>query len=575
MNYIDIINENKRLGAELSGTDNYPIAVLSNITVNQIKEILEYKLRLQGVNANIVIGNYDNIVQESHAFNNYKLVVIFWEAINLIDGLQYKCELMSKDEMNELIDKVKSEIDYVIDNLKSVPAVIINKFTPMVFNAYNLVVNNLDYICNELNEYLKNKDTVNLNIVNIEKILARISIDRSTDLRYYYTSKALYTINFYKEYSEFILPIPLSLNGKSKKALIFDCDNTLWKGILGEDGYDNIVMSSNQNGGIPYEEVQSLSLSLENKGVLLGLCSKNNERDVNDVFNNHPHTTLRNDDLTIKMVNWSDKVSNLKTIGERLNIGMDSFVFIDDSDFEIGLVNTHLPMIHTVQVPKSIYRYPVEVRKAMNMFYSPSLSTEDAKRIEMYKEQLMRDEMKQKYHSVDEYLKALQMNITLYRNIDELIPRISQMTQKTNQFNLTTKRYSENEIKCFINDPGVDVLAISVNDKYGDNGVTGLAIIKYQNDCAYIDTFLLSCRVIGRNIEYVLFDEVIKYCINNNIKRIIGEYGKTLKNDQVSDFYDKLNFKILENKDMYTKYELMMNDYKNSNIDYIAVNYGK
>lgn len=575
MTYSEILSENNRLAEELKDQPMYTIAVLSNITVNQIKEILEYYLRSNKINAQVDVGNYDNIVQDSIRFKNHKLVIVFWEISNLIDGLQYKSELMTDIEITEIIDKIKSEINFVLENLKSVQSIIWNKFSNIVFNRYNIEPNNLDRICNELNMYMKATDCSNVSVIDIEKVFANLSIDKAVDLRYFYAAKALYTIDFYKAYVEFILPIPLSLLGRTKKALIFDCDNTLWKGILGEDGFNQIIMSSKQKGGTPYEEVQTLALSLQKKGILLCLCSKNNAPDVDEVFEKNPYMKIRNKHLSLKMINWNDKVSNLREIQRVLNIGFDSFVYIDDSDFELEFINRILPDVTTVKVPQKIFYYPIAIREVINLFYSQTLSPEDIRRGEMYRDQKKRANLKISHKSLIDYLRALEMRMNVFVNEKSHLSRISQMTQKTNQFNLTTKRYTEKEILSFIENPNVDIFSISVSDKIGDSGITGLAIVFKKNQVAHFDTFLMSCRIIGRNIEYTFFDFIIDFLKRIKIKKITAEYIKTTKNGQVNDLFDRLNFQVKIKNDYFSKYELNIDNYKKSDVNYIKINHAK
>lgn len=243
----------------------------------------------------------------------------------------------------------------------------------------------------------------------------------------------------------------MSMNGNTKKAIIFDCDNTLWGGVIGEDGIDNIEMSPNSQKGVIFSEIQSLALALSKKGVIIGLCSKNNYLDVENVFLSHPNIVLLKKYITIEKINWLDKVTNLKNIASELNIGLDSIVFVDDSSFEINLVNEQLPEVRTIQVPKKLYLYPRILRNSIDLFFSISEAEEDKKKLKMYKNQKKRLSSKKKYTSIKDYLKSLHIQITIYLNNISLIPRISQMTQKTNQFNLTTKRYSENDIENFFN----------------------------------------------------------------------------------------------------------------------------
>lgn len=562
MKYSEIIRENKKL--KQNDIPKYQIAVLSNIMVHQSKEICEYSLRKNGINAEIVLGDYDNIVQDSLKYQNAHAVLIFWELWNLVDGLQYKIELLNDNEFGAIIDKTKQEIDMIFHNLSNVSLVLVNRFSSLVFNHFSLKQNRIDILKNEINQYLETKK--NITLIDLDKVIASISIEKSIDLRYYYSSKTLYSIEFYKKYFEYIKPIFLATNGKTKKALIFDCDNTLWKGILGEDGFDKIKI---------YNEVQYLALQLSKKGVILGLCSKNNPQDVDEVLDKHPDMILRDENIVIKKVNWEDKATNLKVIAKELNIGLDSLVFVDDSNFEVNLIKEELPMIKVFQVPTKDYEYAIIMREITNLFYNPKETKEDLEKVKMYKTQVTRAQEEQNIGDIEEYLKSLELCITLYIDDIKEITRISQMTQKTNQFNLTTKRYTETDIENFIKDENKIVLAIGVNDKFGDNGIVGLAILEYQNDLASIDTLLMSCRVLGRNIEYKFMDIIINILQVKGVEKIKSNYLKTLKNEQVSDLYDRYGFEVLEKDEELTRYRMLVKNYKNKNLDYIGVKNGK
>lgn len=562
MKYSEIIKKNKKL--ENNTTQSYKIAILSNIMVHQSKEICEYTLRKDGINASVVLGDYDNIVQDSQKFANVNASIIFWEAYNLIDGLEYKIELLSDDEIKALLEKTKFEIDIVLQNLKNCSLVVVNRFSSLIFNQYFQDKNRLDIFVDELNRYLESKKDINL--VDIDKVLAFVSIQNAIDLRYYYSSKTLYSIEFYKRYFKHIKPLFMSSNGKIKKALIFDCDNTLWRGILGEDGFSNLKI---------YKDIQSLAVSLSKKGVIIGLCSKNNPEDVDEVLVNHPDMILKDEHIVIKKVNWENKASNLKAIAKELNIGLDSLVFVDDSDFEVNLIKDELPMVEVLQVPKKEYEYSMLLRDILNLFYNPKATKEDLEKVSMYKTQVLRAKEEESITNIDDYLKGLGLNITYF--IDDIngTDRVSQMTQKTNQFNLTTKRYTKTDIENFINSENASVVSISVGDKFGDNGVVGLAILEHKDNLAKIDTLLMSCRVLGRNIEYRFMDIILDILNKKGISKISSSYIKTLKNEQVADLYDRYGFLVLEKTESFTSYEMQVKDYKNKDLDYIGVKNGK
>ena len=576
LKYSEILKTNTKLGSNIN-SNSYNISVLSNITTNQIKEILEYVLRNENINANVRIGDYDNIVQDSIKYENSNVVIIFWELCNIIDGLQYKIELFDDEQFKAILKKTKSEIDLILKNLNKTSLVLFNKFTSMPFSSLNLRKSNLEKFADQLNKYLEDKILGNIILIDLDKVIAEANVSRSFDFRYYYSSKALYTIEFFKTYAEYIKPSIMSANGKSKKALIFDCDDTLWKGILGEDGFDKVEMSPRTKNGSIFSEVQNIALSLNKQGILIGLCSKNNPKDIDEVINSHPDMKLREEHITINKSNWLDKVTNLRQVAKELNIGLDSLVFIDDSSFEVNLIKEQLPEITVLQVPERLHEYPRMLRENIGLFYNLSFTKEDKKKIKMYKQQIYRGNAKKRFSDIEEYLASLELKLTIFEDDESIIPRMSQMSQKTNQFNLTTKRYTEVDIRNFVISDDSKVFSFSVSDKFGDSGITGLCIINFdkKNQTANIDTFLMSCRIIGRNIEYAFMDYLVNFLKNNKIKNVIAKYIKTHKNEQVKEFYDKCSFSLIKPNNGIKDYELFVDEYKPKKIKYIEVNNGK
>ena len=576
LKYFEILKINTKSNNNMNSS-SYNISVLSNITINQIKEILEYVLRNENINADVRIGDYDNIVQDSIKCENSNVVIIFWELCNIIDGLQYKIELFDDEQFNAILKKIKSEIDLVLKNLNKTSIVLFNKFTSLQFSNSNIRKNNLEKLADQLNQYLEGKIQANVKLVALEKVIASVRVEKSLDLRYYYSSKALYTIEFFKTYTEYIKPFIMSANGKSKKALIFDCDNTLWKGILGEDGFDKIEMSPRTKDGSIFSEIQSIALSLNKQGILIGLCSKNNPKDIDEVINSHPDMKLREEHITINKSNWLDKITNFRQIAKELNIGLDSLVFIDDSSFEVNLIKEQLPEITVLQVPERLHEYPKMLRENTGLFYNFSLTEEDKKKIGMYKQYVEHENVKKRFTNIDDYLASLELKMTIYEDDETIISRMSQMSQKTNQFNLTTKRYTEADIRNFVISDDSKVFSFSISDKFGDSGITGLCIINFdkKNQTANIDTFLMSCRIIGRNIEYAFMEYLIDYLKYNKIENVTAKYISTHKNEQVKDFYDKCSFLLIKSNNGIRDYELFVDEYKPKKIKYIEVNNGK
>jgi FkbH-like protein len=571
LKFFEIIKLNKDLASSLK-TDIYKISLISNVIINQLKEIIEYNLRLEGINAVANIGDYDNIIQDSIKFNKNNLVLVFWELCNLSEGIYYSIDSYNEVQLKEFVDYKKAEIDLVINNLKNTPLVLFNEFSSSPFTNNNTQNSNYDILMGELNSYLRSQITSNIKLININKIYIENSIERSIDFRYFYSSKALYTTSFFRSYTQLVKPFIMSVKGKSKKVLIFDCDNTLWNGILGEDGFENIEMSTNSKKGVYFNEVQKIAISLNKKGVLLGLCSKNNEIDVQNVIDKHPDFQIGNNSIIIKKINWLDKASNIREIAEELNVGLDSIVFVDDSPFEVEYVKSQLPQVTVIKVPKILSDYPKMINKASQLFYNVSFSKEDVSKTVMYQQNIKRKSLENKFENIDDFLTSLEIKVDVIENDLMNIPRISQLTQKTNQFNLTTKRYTENEINAFMLSDEYLVYSFRVSDKFGDNGITGLSILKINDKECIIDTFLMSCRIIGRKIELAFINLLIEKLKQKGFSSVSASYIKSQKNNQVNDFYLNFNFKETSVEDLKTNYKLETNNFKSNKVKHIKIN---
>lgn len=573
LKYTEILQLNKELAKDNYNTE-FSAKILSNVTVNSFKEIVEYSFRLNKINPIIEIGNFDNIVQDSVNSNNHDLVFVFYDILNIVDNVSSYFESLEEDSILELEQKIKSEIELILLNLRATPTVIFNTFSAASIVSPFVNTTKLEKFVLGLNNYLHSLMVKNLVLVNIDKIIFELGRTLAFDFRFYQSSKAPYTISFFKTYIRAIESTILKVTGKVKKAIIFDCDNTLWKGVVGEDGIDNIQMTANTSYGKAFYDVQCIAKHLSKNGILVGLCSKNNLSDVDEVINKHKDMILSDEDIIIKKVNWNDKATNLQEIASELNIGVDSLLFIDDSDYEINLVKERLPDLKTFQVPKNSYLYKNKLLDFIYQNTSLVVSDEDLKKTEQYKEQLVREIDKKNFDSMDIYISYLKIKLDIHKDNLSQIPRVSQLTQKTNQFNLTTYRYTESEIEEFMSSNTRHVFTASVRDKFGDSGLTLVCIVFIEKGKAHatIDSLLMSCRIIGRNIEFLFMDQVFQFLKSDGIKTIDSKFLKTAKNNQVSDFYDKLGFLINKDEDNQKEYLLDFGEYQNSTIDYIEIN---
>lgn len=561
--YHHLLQKNVELGSQMEL--NYRIAALSNVTINQSKEIIEYSLRQEGIGAVVEVGEYDNIIQDSERFASYECVLVFWEVANLVEDLPFRMHEFDKVGWEDFVAHIKNQIKFAFEMLGASKLVLLNRFSAAPFTFNSRKKNELDLVCDQLNDYVVRHAPPCVRLVDIERIYFARSVGACIDLRYFLSSMALYSVDFYRAYAEYIKPFIMTSTGKIKKALIFDCDNTLWKGVLAEDGLSGIKV---------YKEIQHLAVEMAKKGVIVGLCSKNNPEDVDEALRNHSDMVLTDQFIVIKAVNWEDKSSSLQRIATSLNIGLDSFVFVDDSDFEVNLIKEKLPEVTVIQVPKDYAGYVNKLRSVIDdYFYKSTETKEDAAKIDHYKTELARVSEKDNFETIEDYLKSLHLELKIHVNPADAVDRLSQLTQKTNQFNLTTRRYTPNEIKSFIEDPSCIVLAMDVADKFGSYGTTGLAICHLQGAEAKIDTLLMSCRILGRSIEFKFIDQLLQLLRNRAVATVTAAYSKTSKNAQVSNFYLKVGFKLVSEEIEGKLFERSIVEFFEKDLNYIKVSY--
>lgn len=338
------------------------------------------------------------------------------------------------------------------------------------------------------------------------------------------------------EYMRFLRP----LAQKTCKVLAVDLDNTLWGGVVGEDGPDGIRIGVDYPGSV-YRAVQVELKALQRRGVLLAICSKNNPNDALAVLRDHPEMLLRPGDFAAVRMNWDDKAANLRAIAAELNVGIESVALLDDNPAERDWVRSQLPDVHVIEVTSD----PLDMIEALRrspVFERLAFSAEDRARTEQYRQQQERSAAAESAHSVEDFLRSLAMTATLDEVRPATLSRVAQLTQKTNQFNVTTRRYTEEEISRFAADPNQFIRTIRVADRYGDNGLVGLVMGRIDRDRCEIDTMLLSCRVIGRDVETALLADAASLARARGATLLTGRFRATAKNAPASDVFARHGF---------------------------------
>lgn len=342
------------------------------------------------------------------------------------------------------------------------------------------------------------------------------------------------------------LDIIKAFEGKVNKCVILDLDNTTWGGIIGDDGIENIQIGS-LGIGKAFTEFQYWVKKLKNRGVIVAVCSKNTESIAKEPFESHPDMVLRLEDISVFVANWENKADNIRAIQEILNIGFDSMVFIDDNPFERNIVRDNIPGIHVPELPEDPADY-LEFLYSLNLFETISSSKEDAERTKLYQIESQRQLVSKKFTNETDFLKNLDM-FSLVESFNKFnIPRVAQLSQRSNQFNLRTVRYTELEISNLSNQPDYYTFAFTLEDRFGDNGLICVIILKALNDKElFIDSWFMSCRVLKRGMENFVLNTLIEFAKENNFEILKGEYIYTPKNDLVKEHYKNLGFKPEEN----------------------------
>ena len=550
---------------------------LRNFTIEGIEPFIQYHCLSAGLKPQITFGNYDMVHQEvldksSHLYSSSPEIIALALYLDtyLPDG--WRAGWRAADVMNSLTG-------LFADIAKNTDAIIaVNTFVPPFYSDFGISsAKDLSSHHNEvlqLNQLIREyvlSNPARFVLVDWERFVRLLGENESMDYRFWYMSKSPFKKGFLDLYALELVKIAKVLKGKSKKCLILDCDNTLWGGIIGEDGLQGIRLDRHSYPGNIFYEFQKSILRLHERGILIAICSKNNEHDVWEVLEGHTDCLLKREHLAAWRINWSDKASNIRSMAAELNLGIDSFVFVDDNPVECGLIRDMLPEVTVLQVPDKLYTYPPILNRD-GLFDTLALSSEDLQRSQMYRDEASRKHEQAKFENLDQYLASLSLSIAVHPVKNDEVPRVAQLTQKTNQFNLTTRRYPEARIAALSSDPDWAVISLLVRDKFGESGLTGVLIARREAEVGIIDSLLMSCRVLGRNIEKAFVLESFA-----NLERIWGikawraEYIPTQKNQQVAGFWLSMGFRKLDCQDGHTFYELPYPAPALEPITYIAI----
>ena len=543
--------------AEKAGSNGRPlrVALLRSYTVEPIEPILKVHLLLEGFAPSIWIGGYNQYRQEildadSPLYEMRPDVVLimirleeimpdFVDAYPSVPRADWEDRVAVKvQELGDLIERVERGL--------SAKVLVQNMALP---DGGYFGINDIQktdgqtYLIHRFNQSLAAEVSRRRGVFlwDFERLVSSIGFDNLYDPKMWYVARNPFRQSAYPSIVQDLMRYIRSALGQIKKCVVVDLDNTLWGGIVGEDGIEGLQLGHDYPGNC-YRDFQKELLKLYHRGILLAINSKNNEADALEVIDNHPDMVLRRHHFAAFRINWQDKVSNLKAIAKDLNIGIDSMVFLDDNPRECELVRQQCPEVQVFCLPAKPYLIPRSLHSVSGL-ECIKLTEEDTQRSAMYQAQLARGQAASRYQDLQDFWRSLEIEVAIEPARPLTIPRIAQLTQRTNQMNLTTRRYTEAEVESFQRDPNGRVYSIAARDKFGDHGIIGAMFVRLDGNACHIDNFLMSCRVLGLNLEQYVVAYAAKIAKQANVSTLVGEFIPTAKNKVAADMYPKLGFK--------------------------------
>jgi FkbH-like protein len=537
------------------------IALLSSFTVDNWGPYIEVQGALDGIPIQVKAGPYGQFRQDIYNPQSWlqsfqpDVIIVAIQGDSLLGPAAYGVADLTAEQVTEIFDRASQELVELVFHLAKVfstSSVLVNNFIVPTASTFGILENK---ICRGLpsqyelaNQFLKSsvRKIPNIYVVDIDGLAASCGKGAVFDSRMKYLADMPLAERFLPQLASLYERYFRALTGKIRKCLVLDLDNTLWGGIIGEDGFDGVKLDPIKAPGSAFYAFQRRILDYYHRGIILAINSRNNLEDAMNVIETHPYMLLRPHHFAAISINWNDKTENMKSLAEELNIGLDSMVFLDDDPHQCGMMESVIPEVLTCLLPEEPSEFE-SFLTSLEVFDTLTFSEEDSKRGQMYaQERLRKDSMKQDSVSgktLDEFYRNLDITCVIGKPDDFTIPRIAQLTQRTNQFNLTTRRYSETQVQAMAALENTRVRWISLEDKFGDLGLVGVIILAETGPGHWeIDSFLMSCRALGRQVELALLHESLYELFQNGALKITGIYSPTSKNVQVSTFYQDVGF---------------------------------
>lgn len=563
------LRELKKLAREELNAPKVKVALLGDTATQLLATALKGEAVDRGIAVELYEGEYSQVerqlmdpTSELYEFDA-EITVIFQSTHKLGE---YHSSL-SIDKQEQLADERLSFISSLCESPSFANKKIIYFNYPeiedTIFGSYaNKVESSFSYQIRKLNYELMNlsKQYSNLFICDIAGLQNIFGRRFMFTPNVYMTTEMVFSVNALPYVASRVVDIIAAIKGQFKKCLILDLDNTVWGGVIGDDGIEGIELGHGLGIGKAFTEFQMWVKKLKQRGIIICVASKNNEDTAKEPFEKHPDMVLKLDDIAVFQANWETKVDNIRTIQSILNIGFDSMVFLDDNPFERNIVRENIPGITVPELPEDPAMY-LEYLYSLNLFETASFSNADKDRTKQYQVEAKRVSLSKTFTNEADFLKSLNMVSTVSGFTKFNTPRVAQLSQRSNQFNLRTIRYTEADIEAMAKDPDVIDLSFTLEDKFGDNGLIAVIIMKKRDqETLFVDTWFMSCRVLKRGMENFTLNTMVELAKAKGYKRIVGEYIPTPKNKMVESHYPNLGFSKIDSESQ--QYVLDMENYR-------------
>jgi FkbH-like protein len=545
------------------------IALLADCATQHLADIMRAIAARNNVQAQVYEGNYDGVDLEIldpnsalYAFNPQYVVI-------LLSSEKLKAHLYASGDRRSFADETVGRLENLWSAFRAQSQATIIQSTFVLpseraFGNYELkVADSVGSIFTEINYRLsvKAREAKNVLLNDVDFIAASVGRTQWFDARMWNMAKTPCRLEHLPLLAQSLLDTVLAASGMFAKCVVLDLDNTLWGGVIGDDGLEGIALGEFDEGEA-FVGFQTFIRELKRRGIILAVVSKNEHAAAVLPFREHPHMVLKEEDISVFVANWDNKADNIRLVQKTLNIGFDSLVFLDDNPFERNIVRQFLPDVVVPDLPEDPSLY-LETLAGLNLFETASFSEADLQRADQYREEAQRELTKTHFTNINEYLVSLGMEIRLERFNALNLSRIAQLIQRSNQFNLMTRRYGEAACEAMMSDPSIAPLTVKLADKFGDYGLISVVILKNAGSDLEIDEYLMSCRVLQRGVESFTMNNIFSYAARQGAKRVTGHYLPTKKNDMVKGFFKSFGFeKIADGEGGASQWALAVDAYQ-------------